>query len=67
MKDRLSAFDGTFEINSPEGGSTQVSASIPLLLHRGESGVARHVSNIFSKLQLQSGEENRRVRASWST
>lgn len=40
MKDRLSAFDGTLEINSPKGGPTQVIASIPLLLNRGESGVA---------------------------
>ncbi len=40
MRDRLSAFDGTLEIASPPGGPTQVVASIPLLLHRGESGVA---------------------------
>lgn len=39
MRDRLSAFDGTLAITSPNGGPTQVVASIPLLLNRGESGV----------------------------
>lgn len=32
-------------------------------LYLSGAAVAKHVSNIFSKLQLQPGEENRRVRA----
>lgn len=39
MRERLAAFGGDLSISSPPGGPTQVAASIPLLLHRGESGV----------------------------
>lgn len=39
MRERLAAFGGTMTITSPPGGPTQIAASIPLLLHRGESGV----------------------------
>lgn len=39
MRDRLSAFDGTIVISSPRGGPTQVVATIPTMLARGESGL----------------------------
>lgn len=39
MRERLAAFGGELSISSPPGGPTQVAATIPLLLHRGESGV----------------------------
>lgn len=39
MRERLAAVGGTLTVSSPEGGPTQVAASIPLLLARGESGV----------------------------
>lgn len=40
MKERLAAFDGTMELKSPVGGPTQVTAHIPLMLNRGDSGIA---------------------------
>lgn len=40
MRERLSAFGGGLEISSPAGGPTQVVATVPLLLARGESAVA---------------------------
>lgn len=43
MRERLAAFGGTLEVSSPPGGPTAVRASIPLLLHRGESGVVPFV------------------------
>lgn len=39
MKERLGAFGGDLQISSPDGGPTQVVASVPLLLARGESAV----------------------------
>lgn len=39
MRERLAAFGGELSVSSPAGGPTQIRASIPLLLHRGESGV----------------------------
>lgn len=39
MRERLSAFGGTLELASPDGGPTTVSARIPLLLRTGESGI----------------------------
>lgn len=39
MRERLAAFGGSMTISSPPGGPTQVLASVPLLLHRGETGV----------------------------
>lgn len=39
MADRLAGFDGTLSLSSPAGGPTQVVASIPMMLVRGESGV----------------------------
>lgn len=39
MRERLAAFDGTMELNSPFGGPTHVVATIPLLLDRGQPGV----------------------------
>lgn len=39
MRERLAAFGGEVAISSPPGGPTQVMASIPLLLYRGQSGV----------------------------
>lgn len=39
MRERLAAVGGRLELSSPTGGPTQVSATIPLLLARGESGV----------------------------
>lgn len=39
MVERMSAFDGAVEIHSPAGGPTQVVARIPMMLHRGESGI----------------------------
>ncbi|MDU0479487.1 histidine kinase [Staphylococcus chromogenes] len=38
MRDRLEAFDGTLTLTSPAGGPTQVMATIPLLLDRGQPG-----------------------------
>ncbi|PAT12565.1 sensor histidine kinase [Corynebacterium hadale] len=40
MRERVAAFGGDLELNSPDGGPTTVAARIPLLLFRGESGVA---------------------------
>lgn len=40
LRERLAAIGGTIDISSPAGGPTQVVAAIPLLLFRGESGVA---------------------------
>ena len=40
MRERLAAFGGALTISSPPGGPTQVVASLPLLLNRGEPGVA---------------------------
>ena len=40
MRERLAAFGADLTISSPPGGPTQVAASIPLLLNRGEPGVA---------------------------
>lgn len=40
MRERLAAFGGELSISSPPGGPTQVVAALPLLLHRGEPGVA---------------------------
>lgn len=39
MRERVAAFGGNVELNSPAGGPTTVAARIPLLLFRGESGV----------------------------
>lgn len=39
MRERLAAFGGDLTVSSPPGGPTQVAASIPLLLFRGELGV----------------------------
>ncbi len=39
MRERLAAFGGGLTISSPPGGPTQVAASLPLLLGRGEPGV----------------------------
>ena len=40
MRERIAAFGGGLEIHSPDGGPTTVTARIPLLLFRGESGIA---------------------------
>lgn len=40
MKERLAAFDGTMELQSPIGGPTQITARIPLMLNRGDSGIS---------------------------
>lgn len=40
MRERVAAFGGSLDLNSPDGGPTTVAARIPLLLFRGESGVA---------------------------
>ncbi|WP_296139456.1 sensor histidine kinase [uncultured Tessaracoccus sp.] len=40
MRERLAAFGGEVTISSPDGGPTQVAATIPLLLDRGAPGVA---------------------------
>lgn len=40
MRERLAAFGGDLTISSPPGGPTQVAAAVPLLLNRGEPGVA---------------------------
>ncbi|MCI7552207.1 MAG: histidine kinase [Actinomycetaceae bacterium] len=40
LRERLAAFGGSLEVNSPMGGPTHVSATIPLLLMEGESGIA---------------------------
>lgn len=39
MRERLAAFGGELGISSPQGGPTQVAASLPLLLNRGQPGV----------------------------
>ncbi|WP_124055384.1 sensor histidine kinase [Arcanobacterium ihumii] len=39
LRERLAAFGGTLEVSSPSEGPTTVSASLPLLLFRGESGI----------------------------
>lgn len=40
LKERLAAFGGTLSVHSPLGGPTTVAGTIPLLLRRGESGLA---------------------------
>ena len=40
MRERIAAFGGSVEVNSPHGGPTTITARIPLLLYRGESGLA---------------------------
>ena len=40
MQERIAAFGGELELHSPDGGPTTVTARIPLLLFRGESGIA---------------------------
>ncbi|WP_297742967.1 sensor histidine kinase [uncultured Tessaracoccus sp.] len=44
MRERLAAFGGSLTLSSPDGGPTQVAASIPLLLRRGEGGLVAHVA-----------------------
>lgn len=39
LRERLAAIGGELSISSPDGGPTQVVASVPLLLLRGEPGV----------------------------
>lgn len=39
ISERLAAFGGSMWLSSPPGGPTQLVASIPLLLFRGESGI----------------------------
>ncbi len=39
LRERIAAFGGQVTLSSPPGGPTQVAASIPLLLLRGETGV----------------------------
>ncbi len=39
LSERIAAFGGEVTVTSPAGGPTQVAASIPLLLMRGETGV----------------------------
>ena len=39
LRERLAAFGGELTVSSPPGGPTQVVASVPLLLRRGETGV----------------------------
>ncbi|WP_300046852.1 histidine kinase [Trueperella sp.] len=39
LRERLAAFGGKLEVNSPAGGPTSVVGVIPLLLHRGESAI----------------------------
>lgn len=39
LKERLAAVGGTMRLSSPLGGPTQVVATVPLLLTRGETGV----------------------------
>ena len=41
MRERIAAFGGSIELNSPHGGPTTITARIPLLLYRGESGLAQ--------------------------
>lgn len=38
MRERLAAFGGSMELNSPIGGPTTIIASIPVMLNRGQSG-----------------------------
>lgn len=38
MRERLAAFGGSMQLNSPVGGPTTVIASIPVMLNRGQSG-----------------------------
>lgn len=40
LRERLAAFGGAMTVSSPRGGPTKVAAAIPLLLLRGEPGVA---------------------------
>ena len=44
MRERLAAFGGELSLSSPDGGPTQLAASIPLLLQRGEGGLADHIT-----------------------
>lgn len=44
MRERLAAFGGSLTLSSPDGGPTQVAASIPLLLRRGEGGLVAHAA-----------------------
>lgn len=39
MRERLASFGGTLTLSSPSGGPTTVQATIPLLLHAGETAV----------------------------
>lgn len=39
MRERLAAFGGDLVVSSPPGGPTQLSAHMPVLLQRGESGI----------------------------
>jgi two-component system sensor kinase len=39
MRERLAAVGGELTISSPPGGPTQLAATIPLLLERGEPAV----------------------------
>lgn len=39
MRDRLAGFGGQLSLSSPPGGPTKVTASIPLLLDRGQTGL----------------------------
>ena len=39
MRERIAAFGGAVELQSPTGGPTTVAARIPLLLYRGQSGI----------------------------
>ncbi|MCM3906992.1 MULTISPECIES: sensor histidine kinase [Trueperella] len=39
LRERLAAFGGKLEVNSPVGGPTMVVGTIPLLLYRGESAI----------------------------
>lgn len=43
LKERLLAFGGSLECDSPIGGPTSLRAKIPLLLLQGESGIATQV------------------------
>ena len=40
MRERLRAFDGFLEVNSPLGGPTRIIGAVPLMIDRGTPGVA---------------------------